>query len=254
MAISLLVTRKYLRMCGARMKELDKEAFILYANTSAHKSKVLQAKRIIESAFKALSPSLWYVAFSGGKDSTVVLDLVRHLDSHIVGIWSDDEFYLPETINYMYRLKKAGINIRQIQEKAVHTEWFTAHVDGEVQIVADEYDGVFLGLRAQENKYRKLYLRKYGTLHLTSKRKWLCNPIAWWKIEDVWAYIFCHALDFNKAYLRLSEIGVPLERQRIGPYATERALGYGQLAILKKGWPEEYQRFCAKFSQASRYV
>jgi len=235
------------------MKKSDKEALILYAGVTAHKHKIDQARSIIESAFKALSPDSWYVAFSGGKDSGVVFDLVQKVNNNVLGIWSDDEFYLPETADYMRRMEKSGAKIRQIQEKAVHTKWFTAHADGETQIVAGEYGGIFLGLRAQENNSRRLYLRKYGRLHQTPV-KWLCNPIAWWKTEDVWAYICSRGLDYNKAYDRLSEIGVPLERQRIGPYAVDGALGYGQLAILKKGWPEEYRRFTDRYPQACHYV
>ena len=233
---------------------MKKEILISYAKMPTFRHKVDRALSTVEAAFKKIPRGKSYVAFSGGKDSTVVFDLVRTIEPKICGIWSDDEFWLPETGDYMQRLRESGAKIRQIQERAVHTGWFVSHADCKTGIVAGEYEGTFMGLRAQENRYRRIFLRKYGLLYQTNAQQWLCNPIAWWKIEDVWAYIFSHDLDYNKAYDRLSQIGVPLELQRIGPFATERALGYGQIAILKKGWPGEYQRFCVRFPQVTRYV
>ena len=116
-------------------------------------------------------------------------------------------------------------------------------------------DGVFLGLRAEENKQRKIFLRKYSSLYFVQQKQiWYCNPIAWWSVYDVWAYILSNQIDYNKAYDKLSEINIAIDKQRIGPFANERALGYGQLAILKIGWPEEYQRFQEKYPEATAFV
>ena len=52
----------------------------------------------------------------------------------------------------------------------------------------------------------------------------------------------------------MSEIGVPLEQQRIGPLAVDSVLGYGQLAILKRGWPDVFNRYAARHPEARNYV
>ena len=83
---------------------------------------------------------------------------------------------------------------------------------------------------------------------------WHCNPIHDWTWRDVWAYIVSQGLGYNRAYDRLEEMGIEPERQRIGPLAVERALGYGQVAILKRGWPELYNRFVAAHPEASQYT
>ena len=70
----------------------------------------------------------------------------------------------------------------------------------------------------------------------------------------MWAYIVSTDLDYNKAYDRLEQLGVDPEHQRIGPLATKSVLRYGQLAILKRGWPDLFNRFAAAHPEALNYV
>ena len=83
---------------------------------------------------------------------------------------------------------------------------------------------------------------------------WQCNPIAHWTVMDVWAYIHIHAIAYNKAYDILTALRVPLDEQRIGALAQRTVLGYGQLEILKRGWPDLFNRFAARFPEARAYV
>jgi len=203
------------------MKKHEIEALILYASTPSHKKKVTVARAIIKQAFELLPEEKWYVAFSGGKDSTVVFNLVTEIYPSVVGLWCDDEFYLPETADYINRLKRQDSKIEQVSKKVKHTDWFIANNDNKADVldIYNRYEGVFLGLRAQENTNRRKYLRKYGPLYYAKKgsitQGWLCNPIAWWKTEDVWAYIYINQLDYNRAYDKLSEIGVSISKRCI---------------------------------------
>ena len=106
-----------------------------------------------------------------------------------------------------------------------------------------------------EAGYRRVHLRKNGVLFQAQKTgKWHCNPIAWWSVEDVWAYIFSHQIDYNAAYDKLDDLGLSADEQRIGPLAVERVLGYGQLAILRRGWPEIYRNLVAHFPEVATYT
>ncbi len=73
-------------------------------------------------------------------------------------------------------------------------------------------------------------------------------------MRDVWAYIVSNNVSYNAAYDRLAEIGVPLAQQRIGPLAVERVLGYGQIALLKRGWPELWNRYAERYPEVRAYV
>ena len=113
--------------------------------------------------------------------------------------------------------------------------------------------GVFLGLRAEEASYREKHLRSQGPLfQAASDGKWRSNPISWWNVLDVWAYIMARDIPYNRAYDVMEKMGIPLDRQRIGPFAY--ALGGGSAAILKKGWPDWWNRYIADHPEARQYA
>jgi len=232
---------------------MKKQIALLHAKTNRHKYALNSARRIIEQALSR-GAFAWAVSFSGGKDSTVVAALVRERLPDVPLVWSDDEWYLPETAEYMARIN----NLHHIRTNAKHAEWLC--VDGDWGGIPDYaraqgWDGAFLGLRQDESNQRRVYLRTYGPLHYVMARKqWQCNPIHNWSWRDVWAYIYANDVDYNRAYDRLDEIGVDPEHQRIGPLAVDRVLGYGQLVILKKGWPDLFNRFSAAHPEARSYI
>ena len=232
------------------------EIAALHAKSKCFQYKLACARKIIKEAVSKTNQA--YVALSGGKDSTVVYNLLREVFQNPPAVWSDDEWWLPETKQYIERLQISGLDVRQIRTTAWHTDWFT---------IAGDYDGipayaktqdwrlVLLGLREEESSARRVHLRTLGALFFAqSDNFWHCNPIWDWTWRDVWAYIISNGLDYNRAYDRLEEIGVEPEYQRIGPFAVERALNYGQLAILKRGWPDLFNRFASKHPEARLYV
>lgn len=225
--------------------------FLLHAQTGEHSARVRRAQKIVAEAL--IMPRQGYVALSGGKDSTVVLSLVREQAPETPAVFSDDEWWLPETEEYLRGVE----GLHWIRTNATHAAWFKT--DGDYDGIPDYaarqgWSMVFLGLRAEESAQRRAYLCKYGTAHINKAGAALINPIAWWTTQDVWAYILSHGLLYNRAYDRLRGLGLEPCRQRIGPFATERALGYGQLAILKRGWPELYNRFAAAHPEVTAYV
>lgn len=228
---------------------------LLHSKIKTFHFRLQQARTVVKKALDLdLKP---YVAFSGGIDSTVVFHLVKEQKPDIIGIWSDDEWYLPETGDYIKRMQQCN-DIHHIRTNAYHAEWFS--VNGDWDGIPDyarsmDMQMVFLGLRQDENSYRRVHLRKFGNLFFAQvDDTWHCNPIHNWSRLDVWAYLHSHNLDYNRAYDRLDEIGIPMNRQRIGPLAQRRVLGYGQLAILKRGWPELYNEFAAEHPEAGLYV
>lgn len=232
------------------------EIATLHSRTAGYRRKVKRARLVIESALELGVPG--YVALSGGKDSTVVHNLIMELYPSVPAVWSDDEWYLPETLDYIRRLQDTGLDVRQIRTNAQHAAWFS--VQGDYNGIPDyaRKQGLelcFLGLRQEESSVRRIHLRTFGPLFFAkSDGFWHCNPIHDWAWQDVWAYIVSREVDYNRAYDRLEEIGIPPEHQRIGPLAVERVLGYGQLAILKRGWPELFNRFAAAHPEANNYV
>lgn len=232
------------------------EVVLFNAKSKGFSFKVERARQIIERALSRMGSP--YVALSGGKDSTVVYSLVREFLPTIPAIWSDDEWFLPETLEYIQRLQQSGSDVRQIRTNTTHTEWF--QIKGDWDSIQDyarqhNFDGVFLGLRQEESAARRVHLRSLGSLFFAKKDGfWHCNPIHDWTWQDVWAYILLKGIDYNKAYDKLEEMGIDPQHQRIGPFAVERVLGYGQMVILKRGWPDLYNRFAAEHPEARSFV
>lgn len=238
---------------------------LLYARTRQYAHRVDEARRVIERAW--LTNPAWYVAVSGGKDSTCVLGLVREMHPNTPAVASIQQWCLPETTEYLARIQ----NLDRVASGSDHgTGWspnWESEADapegvewiGERGHVVKNYGrsetGVFLGLRSDESAARRVHLRTMGLLFFSQKNNvWQCSPIARWSVMDVWAYIISSGLDYNKAYDRMSEIGVPLEHQRIGPLAVDKVLGYGQLAILKRGWPDVFNQYAVRHPEARNYV
>lgn len=244
-----------------------REALLLRSTLPKFRRRVEQAQEIIRACLeRAANP---YVAFSAGKDSTVVLHLVRSIAPDTVAHFGHEEWLLPETD----ALIAATGNVIKSALPDTHAEWFSAwqdpaRVPDDVQYIDPAqytefnyarkkfgWDGVFLGLRADENGRRRLHLRSHGLLFFAQNYQvWQCNPIGWWTVEDVWAYILSRGVDYNRAYDVLAGLGLPLREQRVGPLAVERAIGYGQLAILRRGWPQLYAAFVAKYPEAASYT
>lgn len=223
----------------------------LHSRTNQFSRHVDEARRYIDQAYQ--TQAIWFASVSGGKDSQVVFDLV----SDVPGIFSDDEFWFPETETFIHHLQ-AVRDVRWIRTNATHTGWFSVKGDyNGIQDYAQQqgFSGVFLGLRRQENKYRRVYLDSRPNVHQVQKDGfWHCNPLSAWSTWDVWAYIISKGLEYNHAYDKLSELRVPFERRRIGPFANVKALTMGQIAILKQGWPECYNKFVQKHPEAARYI
>lgn len=238
------------------MTPTDRQMFLLHSKTAQFQRQQERARHLIDAALQ--TSTAWYVAVSGGKDSTVVLDLIRQRRPTIPAVFSDDEWWLPETETYLRQIQHDGVNLRWIRTTARHTEWFaTTGEFPSIPAYAREqgWTGCFLGLRKDENAYRRVGINSRGLLFYSqATAAWNCTPIADWTTRDVWAYICSTGITYNQAYDRLTDMGIPAHRQRIGPFAVDRALGYGQLAILKRGWPSLFNRYVARYPEASSYV
>jgi 3'-phosphoadenosine 5'-phosphosulfate sulfotransferase (PAPS reductase)/FAD synthetase len=223
-----------------------KRVCLIHARSDRFKNKVIRANNLIMRALEnSTNPA---IAFSSGKDSTVVYHLVKDIAPDIDAFHNDHEFMLKESKDYMDRIG----NVKIIKYEDHHCEWFVTNL-GESD--STDYDTVFLGLRGEENNYRKTYIRVNGLYHYTGKyNQYSCSPIGWWTIHDVWAYIFSTGRDYNKAYEIMNDNGIPPKMQRIGPFANKLAMQYGQIATLKRCFPDDYNRFIKRFPEAKGYV
>lgn len=246
-----------------------REAAYLHAKTGSFRSALARARAISMRALAANDG--WYVAVSGGKDSTCVLALVRECAPAAPAVSSIQEWRLPETAEYLARVGNLALtasgtdhgtnwapNWEGEDDIPEGVAWLGAKIGGDDRTVKNygrSETGVFLGTRADESRARRKLMRARGPLFFNQcNQVWQCSPIAHWSVLDVWAYILSERLDYNRAYDVMERIGVPLDQQRIGPFAVEKVLGRGQLAILKQGWPAVWNGYAAAHPEARLYV
>lgn len=240
----------------------------MHAKSTNYKRKLSESMRTIENAMTKMSRPA--IAFSGGKDSHVVKCIAQEIDPSVPIHFGHEQWILPETEALI--ASTDGIIKTALPDS--HAEWLSVWQDKD-EVPSDvryidpalglnefnyersmfDWDGKFLGLRADENKHRRVLLHTRGELYFCQRHDmWECNPIAFWSTWDVWAYLIDNEIEYNKAYNKLATLGVPIERRRIGPLAQEKVLGFGQMTILKRGWPELFNRFAAKHPEARSYV
>ena len=185
------------------MDEAKRLMFEGWASLPRFKKKVEQAKQIIEQALE-IAPA--YVAISWGKDSTVLLHLCQQINPDILafhygsqesqqGITSN----FPEVIgNYLNQFKT------NYQELIGKPEWaFTPDtVRDRIQSVIDpQFKVALVGVRAEESKYRRMAVKKYGVIHqYRSDNLWRAFPLAYWESTDIWAYLCSFDLPYLDAY------------------------------------------------------
>lgn len=252
------------------MREADLELFRLHSHLRAFRRLVAKTKEIITEALgKTRNP---YIAFSTGKDSVVMADLVWQQCPEVPAVYFDADCAFPESSALLSRYESAGHNvIRWKCEPLLETlkrvggptsdrcevETMRSTVYHPIRRLLAEYhfDGVFLGLRGEECYGRMKLAQVRGELFWQKRDSlWECIPISRWTWKDIWAYIVSQDVDYCGVYDKLMEMGLPPEDCRLSYWAGETKRRWGRWAILKRGWPELFNRFAAEFPEVRGYV
>ena len=193
-----------------KMKHIWYETFKLWSETEEYKGKIEESKKVITKAFTYYKNP--YIAYSGGKDSIVMLHLVLQQKPNI-DIWHFDhgKALMPREIEreiiHNARLLGAKNLIiktsKQLDKESARWDykiWYNSFF-GILNSVTKErgWDGVFLGLRQEESIKRKIRAKEFFN---GSE----CYPLANWTWKDVWAYIVSNNLPYPSIYDRYAEV------------------------------------------------
>ena len=156
-----------------------------------------------------------YIAFSFGKDSMVLSDIICKYEKNIphVFTYQDESMYIHE-YDYMYEKLKWKKNIKMLYQPNFSSGYydnmdfdkfsqylvdFTNKHDlvqtDEVLQEKNKYTWVFVWLRAEESKKRKRSIKKVTKNDMvheykTTKEKvsYRSTPLWWWTEKDIWIY------------------------------------------------------------------
>lgn len=261
------------------MKPIEYQQHLLYARRPAFERKVAQAHETIAQALSLPLEQPFYIAFSGGVDSTVVLDMVLQ-HARIEVCWGDNGWDFPETLQFLSETEaRYGLHIKRYrtvesfqdwcremgrpdlaEDYDAPDAWYNPRVWDATWLLKDTsfdgYSGVFLGLlgtrakKGGESRTRFLQLQggKHPLYQVASDRNtWHCSPLAHFTKWDVWAYVASRQLAYNPVYDTLAALGVPLERRRVAELTCYRVVQYGSHSMIRQGWPDLYHCLCATF-------
>ena len=211
-----------------------------------------------------------YIAFSGGKDSTVLSHLVRQLKPDIPHVFFDAKCSFPETQEFLKRMsKKINLIIYEIKEPFLETlkrkglldpliesETMKVTVYQPIREILAKYkfDGVFLGLRAHESIGRSQLLRSKSKIFFNKRDNiWQFLPLGWWKASEIWMYIDVKNLDYNRVYDVYTPLQ-PREELRCSYWAGETNRRRGRFVYLKYYYPSLWNELLAKRPEAGYFI
>lgn len=219
-----------------------------------------------------------YISFSGGKDSTVVSDLVIKAlgNASIPHNFCDTTLEYPFTLKYVNELKQKKPNLvikiarnnehdfyRLSDDIGVSTRmkrWYctifkTGVISKLIKRLFDDKKLIYFnGLRKSESTARSKYLKVSTSNAQKIQNRVSVSPIIDWIDADVWLYILSEQIEFNEAY-RLGFPGVGCFCCPNGSFRNE-ILSKIYLSDMANEWQEYLLNFAKKtgVDNPERYV
>jgi hypothetical protein len=228
-----------------------------------------------------------YVSISWGKDSTVLLHLVwllcgektnaisvQYGTPHEDGSWTIEPFdRWPDLVqvrdaflqrcalsyaerwvpSFWYLCEKydcipttidmvgAGPNIGQVEKELL--TGFEREIDGEAR--QRGFSGNLMGMRREESRNRARHFAMRGHTYFNASRGfWCCNPLHNWTGDDIWAYIVSRNLPYSELY---DADGWDRNTLRNGLMIGGGMQSYGAYLLLKRLYPEMWNRVCGRY-------
>ncbi len=202
-------------------KNVDFENFIK-ANHIHYKAIDTMTMDFIKQVIEKYKKRLPLVSFSGGKDSTVVSDLVVRATNNIniLHVFGDTTLEFPFTYEYLERIKERPqrppflpidepVNdfeglVEDFGPPSRVMRWCctiykTGPIGNLFRQMSDQTPILtFYGVRRSESNARSMY--EPITLSPKIKQQIVVSPVLKWYDIDVWLYILTRGIDFNDAY------------------------------------------------------
>ncbi len=225
---------------------LETEQVIKEINdTFFNEYKVAMAKEVVVKAIELFGDKI-ALAFSGGKDSLVVLHLTLQVYPDVLVIYNNTGVEFPETNTYVRKLKEKW-NLRMVVTrpelsffKEIKSRGWATHDDrwcctplkkDPAKKILKELGikALIVGTRRTESIYRRhIYPFK---IYKTDEETVRIHPIHDWNDREVWLYIKKHNLPYNPLY--------DMKYKRIGCWCCPLN-GVSHYKKLKKTHPRLY--------------
>ena len=195
---------------------------LLYSKEKDSEGFFKGAEPFIQEIIKTHENRVQCVSFSGGKDSTVVSQLVTKTlnNPSVLHIFGDTTLEFPETYEYLEDFMCKNSNTPFFVEKNESSEFMdicnkigppsrvkswccSIFKTGPMGTTLAEMNAnilTFYGVRRHESASRSKYLKVSQSPKI--KKQIVASPIIDWLDIDVWLYILTEKIDFNISYRR----------------------------------------------------
>ena len=188
--------------------------------------KLAETKEVISRHFEEFGDKV-AVAFSGGKDSEVVLYLCLQVAPDVPVVFNNTGVEYPETVRFVADLAEQwnlnltvthpGKSFWDCIEQYGFADGSKARASGSkapccywlkekpmlMAIRQNGWLGYFSGETASESWRRMIWARSRGIcFHLKKEKVCKIKPILWWSEDEVWQFIRDNNLPVNGAYAR----------------------------------------------------
>jgi len=184
-----------------------------------------------------------YAGVSWGKDSTVLAHLVTMCSVTVPLVWVRVE---PIANPDCSLVRDEFLSAHDIEY--VELEVWCTWSDGEYHATGTLEQGFaeagrrygarhISGVRADESGARKTRMRRHG--HNTRRTS---APIGWWTGEEVYAYLYRHALPVHPAYAMSLRGLLDRNRIRVASLGGKRGEGFGRAEWEQRYYPDAMRR------------
>jgi 3'-phosphoadenosine 5'-phosphosulfate sulfotransferase (PAPS reductase)/FAD synthetase len=259
----------------ARVRQRWEDECRTWASLRVHRAMVAAAEREVDRMLDAC-PSA-HLCWSAGKDSTVLVHLIRKKmgrDVPIMSLFTDIE--LPDTREYTQRAAEhMGVQVQIIEPQQSFWAWLVEHAD---RIRADQdvarghhsigklWDeavaawelqsgagGVFWGLRKEESRGRRMNFLRRGATYQLQDGRWRSAPLIHWTGRDVYAYALTHDVPLHPVYSCVRFYAHDPSRVRKCMWLPGEFAATGEVVWLRTYYPSLYERLVAVLPDASRW-
>lgn len=205
-----------------------------------------------------------YLSLSFGKDSLVMLDLVRMLkpDIQCYFLKSEETYLLYDYEDVINQYLNRGVKLELIETNRLsenNFDWEKARKAGnkDFQLIDNlsQHDGVFMGLRIEESKGRRCTLLKKENnaigrfiMKYKDKEKYRCCPVAAWSAFEILHYLQERNLP------RLAIYDSEGEKMRTTARLTGDCVRQHGLAWIKKNKPENFNKLISLIPDLRLYL
>jgi len=231
----------------------------LHAQSREFARKVDEARRVIE---RALSTARFVISWSTGKDSTAMAHLIRSVNGDVPIMIQFDDCDWPEKRPYADRVcaqlgwtvhsvepdfsvweaacgERIGFDNICAQSHQITRDGFLKPLNTKMRELGGE--GVFLGLRIEESRARKLNLASRGPLYRLKDGTWRSCPLWRWTARDVFAYLVSQGIEINPCYLH-NRFKKPEDIRLCWALPTPTGRTTGDLEHLRYYYPAQFAR------------